>query len=423
MSALKHMMNRGTAHPIHRDRRYYDLNLDTILSGWTVSDAIRELLANAVDEHTLCSVGERVQVNHIPEYPGYVTIQDFGRGLKIEHLRLNESTEKNNSELTMGNFGFGLKDALGFLYSNGCQVSIQSQHCHISSLKMFPKHGFSDMNTLNAVVDPGSPEMVGTKVTVKGVSDIQLALAMDNFLYFREDKLLHANQYGEIYERSADSASIYINGLKVNSDVCYAFSYNITRKNAAIRKGMNRERKNMGLSVTTPMIKKIIMDTRLPDQLIELMHGEYSSGREIKLKDVREYIHKEYVRIHTLQGQDIFKMPDSASGLKCHGPVSIQELNRVEKYNYNRCIQTHKHLSIPPVDIRVYARIDFKDKPKPSVLWNGKIYLTRSLLANTERCLGNVLSVMISSITDKDRQHECMIHIFGVYGSSIQDSL
>jgi hypothetical protein len=39
-------------------RRYFDLNIQRVLEHWTVSEALREIIANALDEQALTNTAE-----------------------------------------------------------------------------------------------------------------------------------------------------------------------------------------------------------------------------------------------------------------------------------------------------------------------------------------------------------------------------
>src|SRR5437588_12823097 len=86
----------------------FDLNIDLILSNWTNAHAIRELIANALDE--------RILTNSAPIELSYnsntITIKDYGRGLNPKYLIQNENDEKKNNNNLIGQFGIGLKNAI-----------------------------------------------------------------------------------------------------------------------------------------------------------------------------------------------------------------------------------------------------------------------------------------------------------------------
>src|SRR5215469_3437647 len=111
------------------ETRNFDLNIEEILEGWEAKHAIRELIANALDEQILTSTRSIKIYNEDENWH----IRDFGRGLQYENLTQNENPEKlENGEIVIGKFGVGLKDALATLHRRRIDVRISSQHCIIS---------------------------------------------------------------------------------------------------------------------------------------------------------------------------------------------------------------------------------------------------------------------------------------------------
>ena len=79
---------------------YFDLNIDTILEHWSVAHALRELIANAIDETILTKAADF----QISKESGTCTIRDYGRGLQYKHFVQNESTEKLENKLVIQYF-------------------------------------------------------------------------------------------------------------------------------------------------------------------------------------------------------------------------------------------------------------------------------------------------------------------------------
>ena len=138
----------------------FDLNIETFLDQWEVFHAIREIIANALDEQILTGTKD-VQI--VKE--GTIWhIRDYGRGFQYKFLTQNENPEKLNREDVIGKFGVGLKDAMAVLYRHGVTIRIKSKY-NVISTTMAPKEGFSDTITLHAnVQEPSEPNMVGTDV-------------------------------------------------------------------------------------------------------------------------------------------------------------------------------------------------------------------------------------------------------------------
>ena len=112
--------------------RSFDLNIEEVLENWEVEHALREVIANAIDEQLLSSTKD---IEIAKDRSGQWHVRDFGRGLRIEHFTLNEDKEKLASDLpVIGKFGVGLKDALATFHRRGVQRR------HSLSLWRVPTH-------------------------------------------------------------------------------------------------------------------------------------------------------------------------------------------------------------------------------------------------------------------------------------------
>jgi len=245
-----------------RDRRTdaadFDLNIERVLEAWTVSHAIRELIANALDERALTGTAP-VQVER--DRSGGWIIRDYGRGLRHTHLSQNESSEKHARESeVIGRFGVGLKDALAVLDRNGASVTIRSRH-GVITLVHRPKAGFEDVRTLHARVWPAEDErMLGTEVLITGIADEDIAVAKAFFLEFSAHENLESTRYGDILQKEDGlPARIYVKGLVVAEEQNFAFSYNITSLTEQMRRALNRERTNVGRSAYSERVKTILL--------------------------------------------------------------------------------------------------------------------------------------------------------------------
>lgn len=65
----------------------FDLNIEKILENWEMHHAIREIIANALDEQLLTKTKEV----EITKRDSAWIVRDFGRGLKHTHLTQNEN--------------------------------------------------------------------------------------------------------------------------------------------------------------------------------------------------------------------------------------------------------------------------------------------------------------------------------------------
>jgi hypothetical protein len=237
--------------------REFDLNVERVLEHWTVAHAVRELIANALDEAALTQSAEP-EIRRDPDATWHV--RDFGRGLRYEHLTQKENREKLKRPDLVGKFGVGLKDALATFDRRGVNVVIRSRH-HDMTLARASKYGFADLKTLHVVVDPPSdPALIGTDVALRGAGDEDLAAAKTLFLRYAGDELLERTPYGAVLRRpKGEAARIYVNGLRVAEEDRFLFSYDVTSLTARLRRALNRERSNVGRTAYTDRVKAILL--------------------------------------------------------------------------------------------------------------------------------------------------------------------
>lgn len=270
--------------------RKFDLNIEKILEGWELRHAIREVIANALDEQALTDTPD---VKIAKDSTKVWHVRDYGRGLKYEHLTQNENKEKlRNAGKVVGKFGVGLKDALATLYRRGIVVAIRSKHGDVT-LEAASKHGFSDVVTLHALISPPSePALVGTDFSFEKLADADIAEAKKFFLKFSNETVLDRTSYGQILRKDTEGkARIYVKGVLVAEEEEFAFSYNITSLTAAMNRALNRERTNVGRTAYADRVKAMLLDSdsrdvaeTLADDLTRMEQG--TSRDEVKWIDV-----------------------------------------------------------------------------------------------------------------------------------------
>ncbi len=277
----RHILEGGRPTP-------FDLNVEKVLEDWEPHHAIREVIANALDEQALSGTRD---IRIYKDRQNRWHIRDYGRGLRYQHLTQKENDEKLKNPHLTGRFGVGLKDALATFDRRGIGVHILSRHGNIS-LGKTEKHGFKDIVTLHALVArPSEPGYVGTDVVLSDCSDEDIRRAKAFFLRFSAEREIEHNKQGAILSKRDGSAHIYINGVRVAEEENFLFSYNITSITAAIRKALNRERTNVGRMAYADRVKAILLncrDKRTASQLVQDLE-EYETGRlhdELKWTDV-----------------------------------------------------------------------------------------------------------------------------------------
>ncbi len=306
--------------PPGRSAPLFDLNVEKILDHWGVPEAVREVIANALDEQALTHTDEPQIVKR---KDGWHVI-DSGRGLRYQHLTQNENPEKlRHPDLVVGKFGVGLKDALATFHRRGIGVTIRSPHSDIT-LRRAAKSDFSDVKTLHAAVAaPSDHRRRGTEFVLSHLSDRDMAAAKDYFLRFSGDEVLETTDAGAILRRRSDEpARVYVKGVRVATEDDFLFSYNITSTTAQLQRALNRERTNVGRSAYQERVKAILLKARsdvvaqhLVEDLTRIPAG--TNHDEITWLDVQE----QAVRILATRGKTVFV---SAQQMFTHGST-IQE--------------------------------------------------------------------------------------------------
>lgn len=236
----------------------FDLNIEEVLENWETHHAIREIIANALDEQLLTNTTD---IRIRKDIHGNWHINDFGRGLEIDHFTQNEDPEKLESKLPIiGKFGVGLKDALATFHRRGVKVMIYSKHGRFR-LGRAAKHGFNDIVTLHVEFDDSSGIDKGTEFVFSGVTDEDMERAKSLFLRFSNDRVFDSNQYGQILERDNDCGRVYILGVFAAEEPNFLFSYNVTNLTVSMKKKLNRERLNVGRTTYSDRIKSILRNS------------------------------------------------------------------------------------------------------------------------------------------------------------------
>jgi hypothetical protein len=311
--------------------KQFDLNIEKILENWETYHAIREIIANALDEQLLTSTKDV----EITKQGNSWHIRDFGRGLKYTNLTQNENQEKLSNPKVIGKFGIGLKDALATFDRKEIKVLIKSKFGDII-LNKTAKEGFADIITLHAnISEPTDPSLVGTEFIIDGVTDDDISKAKNLFLKFTGERVLESTKAGDVVNKVSSIGKIYINGVKVAEEENFLFSYNITQLTTAIKKSLNRERTNVGRTAYTDSVKKILLACKsthvakiLADDLQNINYG--TQHDELSWIDVQEHsvkILNQNEKVLFVSSTDIMLHPDMIEEAKASGHqiISIPE--------------------------------------------------------------------------------------------------
>ncbi|AGH32132.1 hypothetical protein VPHG_00065 [Vibrio phage 11895-B1] len=182
------------------------------ISRWTVSDAVRELIQNALDigdynfETTTCSI----------------TIESFGGTIDIKNLLLGQGTKTNDSS-KLGGFSEGL--LLALLICARDNVDIEFINGDKTWKPIFDYNGDFGCECLYIEEDDADDVHDGVKITLNldssTVSDI-----VDRTLHLQDEYEKHETAYGEILLNEEHSGKIFVGGLFISRfDSKYGFNF------------------------------------------------------------------------------------------------------------------------------------------------------------------------------------------------------
>lgn len=311
--------------------KQFDLNIEKILENWETYHALREIIANALDEQLLTNTKDV----EITKQGNTWHIRDYGRGLNYTNLTQNENQEKLSNPNVIGKFGIGLKDAMATFDRKRIKVLIKSKFGDITLTKA-AKEGFTDIITLHAnIAEPSDNNFVGTEFIIEGATDDDISKAKNLFLKFTGEQVLETTKSGDVVNKFGSIGKIYINGVKVAEEENFLFSYNITQLTTAIKKALNRERTNVGRTAYTDSIKKILLACKstevakiLADDLQNINYG--TQHDELSWIDVQEHsvkILNQNEKVLFVSSMDIMMHPDMIEEAKASGHqiISIPE--------------------------------------------------------------------------------------------------
>lgn len=366
--------------------RLFDLNIEEILDNWEIHHAIREILANALDEQILSRTQD---INIYKDQNHSWHIRDYGRGIEILHFTQNENLEKTESDLgIIGKFGVGLKDALATFNRHKIGVIIRSKFGEYQ-LREAKKHGFDSITTLHIEYNDTPLSMAGTDVELIGVTDQDISLARSLFLKFSDESIIESTEFGQIIRRKQDCARVYIRGVLASEEPNFLYTYNITSLTEAMKKKLNRERLNVGRSTYTDRVKAIlkkseseIVHDKLADQVERRAFGDQCD--EMQWLDIAQiafnYLH-ERQKVAYITETDIQFKPDIIGNMRNDGytPVVISDIQKekldqqiqnggpqvktVESY-VNEFNQSFQFQFIEPEDLTPSEKIVFDLTPK-----------------------------------------------------------
>lgn len=231
-----------------------DLNIgETYLTDWSVGMALRELIANAIDETS----DREINTEKLSDLKW--KIENKGSEIQPENFLIKEGI-KANEKGKIGKFGIGLKDSIAVLMSNGIIVKVITSEYVFHAIYNV-KSKIVKEKSINIKVNKSNSKFVGTQVVLENCEDIYMDEAKEYFLKYRgEYSKVSETRYGDILIESNKkyNGTIYFNGMKIASENTFLYSYNIKLEDEELKKGISRERNQVSKDVYMSSVKRII---------------------------------------------------------------------------------------------------------------------------------------------------------------------
>jgi hypothetical protein len=278
--------------------KYYDLNIsDNSLTHLTAEHALKEIISNAIDEHNSLKITPKKDVEIGQNKYGKWFIRDYGRGIKPKDLEFGVNQSKKDDHSKIGYMGVGLKDAIGILYSNKFKFQIFTKN-HIYTPKMKTKNDFPDEETLHMEVIENNTNKIekGTEFVFEKLTREMINNAKDKFIKYQKPIMLFETEDCKLFKLESYQ-SIFINGVEVNANTGYHFSYDV-KSTDKIRELINRDRKHMNIKpvmkhIHEVCLKKIIIDNnkgQLFDMLKDILGMDEKMLQEFNQIDILRLI-------------------------------------------------------------------------------------------------------------------------------------
>jgi len=201
-------------------------------NGWSVHDAIKEIIANALDTK------QKVKMTH---KDGFIAIEDGGEGLSKQNL-LFGSTNKDESQIGM--FGEGLKMASLVLARHNRQFKVVTKGFEYEAVIERDSQFNADVLV---VYLKNSRKRKGTEISFKG-TEKELTTAQTNFLALNKT-------FKEVDKQIfSPGGNMFINGMFIQR-IDSLFSYNFTSKTL-----LNRDRKSVNMEFAKTYVRKALQE-------------------------------------------------------------------------------------------------------------------------------------------------------------------
>jgi len=194
---------------------------------WTLSNAIRELFQNALDQETVCP-DNPMSWNYDKETQ-IMTISNAKSKLETKSLLLGSTTKVDNDD-TIGQFGEGYKIATLVLTRLGKRVTIFNYGAKEVWHSYFKYSKKYDAEILMFDVDKKFPwtKVPDNDLTIKisGITEEEFNIVVDSNLHMQENYTHIESEQGQILLDDHMKGRMFVNGLYIITDSSFEYGYN-----------------------------------------------------------------------------------------------------------------------------------------------------------------------------------------------------
>jgi flavin-binding protein dodecin len=205
-------------------------------SNWSIKDAIREIIQNALDTKT------QIDIKQVDDTRW--CISDKGAGIQLSDFILGR-TSKQDNKTTIGQFGEGLKIGCLVLAREKRRVIILSKDKRYEMSIQYDTTWKDNLLTID-IEDAGN--IKGTNVIIE-CSKEEIESTRNLFLSINPQQVLARTKHGEILN---NAGAIYVNGLKV-IDIDSIYGYNFHDKTL-----VNRDRTAIGTREIKDAVARVL---------------------------------------------------------------------------------------------------------------------------------------------------------------------
>lgn len=369
-------------------KKVYELSLTKgYVAHWTVQDAVREIIQNAIDQEAQIPNNK---MSIVYDGENALTISNQASVLNKKALLLGY-TSKENDDKTIGKFGEGLKVALLVLNRLNKKVTIYNygkKEVWTSAFKKSKKYEGEEILTVTVETEAiwKKAPNDNLSIVIEGVTKEEYSEIVKRTLLLQENpKVLNCQNGCQILLDEDKAGCIYVNGLFVSKSNDFEYGYNMTPSKITI--GRDRD-----------LVNEFFLVYETSNMWSQHMSEEYYHLIENGCKDVSKiYLYKDNTLSSLIYKQFISRYSEDAIAVSSQ---SEYELFKGEYETDNIIIvnELEKELNLSSEDYQL--KLKSKEKENMSIetrfaIWKKhcKSEITMTALEQLEELLGEVIDM------------------------------